>query len=626
MNPHAAVALVAVALQAASAGVMLFVARAPGWERARLMGGLALTAGLYSTLDVWFYLATQNMALRGTLVQANLVVAALHAAMWVWFTFSDRTNTLRSIPVWARVLAVVPLATATPGLLADLLVDRTEIISLVIPWLGISERVHPLSASGNLVALMVVCVLGASMAQHIRRMRRGEAGAAGIVLGFAIYLVCLVEEALVASGVIEFMYLASPGYVFLVLPLTVQLLQRLGDDTRQLNLLTKQLSTEVDERTSERDEARVSLVEQQRLAALGRLAAGVGHEINNPLQYLLFNLEELRTYTRDHAAGSLAVAQALEGADRIRRVVESLRRYGIVNEVFAPVDLRDVVQAALRIASPQLRHEGTVVTELGEAPLVLGDEGKLVQLIVNPLVNAVQTLAQTSVSAHGRVYISTRTDGRGHAEITIRDNGPGFPADVLPRLGEPYVTTRAQMGGTGLGLFVTQGLVTAHGGTLTWENAPGGGAVVRITLPAAPLAAHAAATHHERPPGAISPRARRILVVDDEPTLLLVLERGLTRLGHHVTTACDGADALELVGVQDFDAVVSDLMMPNVTGMALADALERRHPFLRRRLVIMTGGAVTPEDAQFLARPDIIVVDKPVRLSQLASTIDALPD
>ncbi len=618
-------ALVAVALQAASASVMLFVARAPGWERARIMGGLALSAGLYCAIDVWFYVSADNLALRGTLIQANSAVAALHAAIWVWFTFSDGSNTLRSIPVWARVLAVVPVLTATAGLAADALVDRSQTLQLDVAWLGISERVHPFSAMGNLVALMVVSVLAVSMARHVRRMRRGEPGAAGIVVGFAIYFLCIVEEALVASGVIQFMYLASPGYVFLVLPLTVQLLKRLGDDTRQLDLLTRRLSTEVEARTSERDAARGSLMEQQRLAALGRLAAGVGHEINNPLQYLLFNLEELRTHTRDNAAAAAAVEHALEGADRIRRVVESLRRYGVVNEVFAPVDLREVVQAALRIASPQLRHEGTIVTELNEAPRVLGDEGKLVQLLVNPLVNALQALAQTSDATHGRVYVSTGTNALGDAEIVIRDNGPGFDSLVLPRLGEPYMTTRAQSGGTGLGLFVTHGLVTAHGGTLVLENAPDGGAVVRITLPAARSSASLDDAHTPFAIDVAPPKARRILVVDDEPILLSVLERGLSRLGHTVTTARDGADALQLVDVHEFDAVVSDLMMPNVTGMALADALARQHPVLRQRLVIMTGGAVTPEDANFLARTDIVVVEKPVRLSQLASTIDALP-
>jgi signal transduction histidine kinase len=603
---------------------MLFVARAPGWERARLMGGLALTAGLYSAIDVWFYLST-DIALRGTLVQANLTVAALHAAIWVWFTFSDGTNSLRSIPVWARVLAFATLTTSTIGLAADALVDRSRVLQVDVAWLGISERVPPFSALGNGVALLVVCVLGVSMAQHVRRMRRGEAGAAGIVLGFAIYGFCIVEEALVAAGVLQFMYLASPGYVFLVLPLTVQLLKRLGDDTRKLDRLTRQLSTEVQARTTERDEARGSLMEQQRLAALGRLAAGVGHEINNPLQYLLFSLEELRTHTRNNHAASAAVEQALEGADRIRGVVESLRRYGVVNEVFAPVDLRDVVQTALRIASPQLRHEGTIVTELGETPLVLGDEGKLVQLLVNPLVNAIQTLAQCSDPTHGRVYVSTRRNEHGDAEISIRDNGPGFSDDLLPRLGEPYVTSRAQSGGTGLGLFVTQGLVSAHGGTLTLANAPEGGAVVRITLPAAPAAALVAKVQPGVAPGAPASKSRRILVVDDEPSLLAVLERGLTRLGHQVTTARDGADALRLVNVHEFDAIVSDLMMPNITGMALADAIAHQHPWLRERMVIMTGGAVTPEDAQFLARSDIVVVEKPVRLAQLALTIDALP-
>lgn len=628
MSVHVAVALIAVVLQAASAAVMFFVARAPGWQRVRLMGGIAVTAGLYSVVDVWFSLSVHDIALRSTLVQVNVVVAALHAAMWVWFTFSDSTGALRSVPRWARAVAIVPTALAVPAALADLLVDRSREFQLFVTQLGIDERVHPFSNLGDATALVVLAVLGVSMARHIRRVRRGEKGARGIVIGFVLFAVCIVAEALVASGILKFMYLASPGYVFIVLPLTVQLLQRIGDDARQLQALSARLTVEVTERTSERDEARESLIEQQRLAALGRLAAGVGHEINNPLQYLMFNLEELRGRPPRDGEELRAIDQALEGADRIRRVVESLRRYGTPSDEFTLVDLHAVLHTALRIASPQLRHEAMITTSLEPVPLVRGDEGQLVQMLVNPLVNAVQTLAHHTAQAPkraGHVLLTTRTTENGSAEILIQDNGPGFAPEVLPKLGEPYVTTRAKRGGTGLGLFVTHGLVTAHGGTLTLENAPDGGAIVRIVLPPAPAHSLNEAPHDGG--RALRPDfvSRHILVVDDEPSLVLALERGLTRLGHRVRTAYDGEQALALIDVHEFDVVLSDLMMPSITGQVLAEVLRERNPALRERLVIMTGGAVTPEDAAFLAREDVAVVSKPVRFAQLSETINALP-
>jgi signal transduction histidine kinase/CheY-like chemotaxis protein len=494
-------------------------------------------------------------------------------------------------------------------------------VHVEVPWLGLDERTYGLSALGDALVAVILSVLVVSLVQHVRRMRRGEPGAAGIVAGLTIYLLCIIEEGLVASGVIEFMYLASPGYVFAVLPLTVQLLQRFVDDARRLSDLSARLTTEVEKRTVERDEARESLVEQQRLAALGRLAAGVGHEINNPLQYLLFHLEELRgTLGPEHGVTVRdSLQQAIDGARRIGRVVTSLRAYGARSERFTPIDLSDVVQAALRIASPQLRHRVQIRTTLQPTPRVLGDEGQLVQMIVNPLVNAAQSLATVHDGREAIVTVSTCTTEDGQAELVVADNGPGFDPAILPALGEPYVTTRAHDGGTGLGLFVTQGLVAAHGGTIALENASTGGAVVRIRLPAAPVTATQDAPTGRSDGQPLPPS--RVLVVDDEPALLAVMQRALSRMGHTVLLAPNGRAALALADAQPFDVVVSDLMMPEMSGAGLATALADRHPSLRRRLIVMTGGAVTPDDEAFLSREDVVVVNKPVSLAELEAAM-----
>lgn len=617
MSLHAIVAFVAVFLQGASAGVMFFIARAPGWERVRLIALIALSAALYSSVDFWFYVNVDNLPLRALLVQVNVAIGALHASAWMRFTFSDASGRVASMPRWTRVLAIGAPLVAVIVIPFDVMVDRGQMVHVEVPWLGLDERTYGLSAFGNTLVAVTLGVLTVSLVQHIRRMRRGEPGAASIVAGLTIFLLFFVEEGLVATGVIKFMYLASPGYVFAVLPLTVQLLQRFVEDARRLAELSARLTTEVEARTVERDAARESLVEQQRLAALGRLAAGVGHEINNPLQYLLFHLEELRgTLGPEHGATVRdSLQQAIDGARRIGRVVTSLRAYGVQSERFTPIDLQDVVQAALRIAMPQLRHRVHTHTRLQPTPLVLGDEGQLVQMIVNPLVNAAQSLATLTDGREASVTVTTRTTDDGAAELLIADNGPGFDPAVLPALGEPYLTTRAHAGGTGLGLFVTRGLVAAHGGTIALENPETGGAVVRIRLPAAPP------THAPVEPAVRVPTERvapaRVLVVDDEPALLAVMQRALIRMGHTVLLAPNGRAALALVEAQSFDVVVSDLMMPEMSGAGLAAALADRHPALRRRLIVMTGGAVTPEDEAFLSRGDIVVVNKPVSLSDL---------
>lgn len=622
MSLHAVVALVAVFLQAASTGVMYFIARAPGWERVRLMAAIALTAGLYSALDVWFYLSPENLALRGILVRLNLCAAALHAAMWMRFTFADASGSIGSMPRWTKWSSAAMLALVGALTASDRVLDYGSVIRVQVPALGLDERTFAFSTLGNVAAVAVLAVLGASLAVHVRRTRRGERGARGIAIGLSLYALCIVEEALVAGGYLDFMYLASPGYVFAVIPLTIQLLVRFGDDARRLAELSAQLTSQVQERTVERDEARETLLEQQRLAALGRLAAGVGHEINNPLQYLVLQLEELRESAAATADPSFRTALdgALDGAQRIGRVVTSLRTYGVQQEGFRRVAVDTVVEAALRIAAPRIKHAATIRTELTRVPDVLGDDGQLVQMLVNPLVNAAQAL-EASDAARREITLQTASRN-GWVELRIRDSGPGFAPEVLPRLGEPYVTTRARSGGTGLGLFVTQGLVRSHGGTLTVGNHAGGGAEVCIRLPALSAVADAPDASDALPLVASTPTSPvQVLLVDDEPLVLALTQRVFERMGHQVTTAPDAPTALQLLASRPFDVVVSDLMMPGMSGVALAERLEVLHPALRRRLIVMTGGAVTEEDDAFLQRRDVIVVNKPARLTELTDAL-----
>ncbi len=486
MNVHTIVPLAAVVLQAASAGVMFFIARAPGWARVRLMASIALTAGVYSAIDVWFSVDPTDLALRGALVQLNLLVAACHALTWVWFTFSDASGTWRSIPRWAKLTALTPIVVGLPIVLAGLALDRSRVTQLQVAWLRIDQQVNPLAPAGELVAALVLVVFGVCLVHHLRRLRRGEPGALGIVVGFVLFGLCVIEEALVASGALQFMYLASPGYVFIVLPLTIQLLQRFSNDARQLAALSERLSIEVDQRTLERDAARDALAAQQRLAALGRLAAGVGHEINNPLQYLMYNLEVLEQELGPSASDETreALEQCVDGTRRIRSVVAGLRTYAQVGHTHSRVNVHEAVHAALRIAGPHLRGKVAVTTRLHPVPDVLGDEGKLVQILVNPIVNAAQAMTERNPAGAATLLVETTVTADGAVDIAMTDSGPGFDPGIVAQLGEPYVTTRRNTGGSGLGLFLTHGLVAEHKGLMLVENRPGGGATVHIRLPA----------------------------------------------------------------------------------------------------------------------------------------------
>ncbi|HEY0931413.1 MAG TPA: ATP-binding protein, partial [Gemmatimonas sp.] len=484
---------------------------------------------------------------------------------------------------------------------------------------------------GQVAAIVPLGLLAVSSYGYIRRVRAGERGASAILVGFGLFLLFTLEEVAVAAGWIEFVYLADLGYVSVIAPVAWQMLSGFRDDANQLDQLSTHLTDEVRRRTEERDDARRVMLEQQRLASLGRLAAGVGHEINNPLQYLRFNLEELR----DHPAlaadadGRVAIDQAFEGVDRIRQVVDGLRTYVRPGaDEMAPLDVREVARAAIRVAAPQWRQGITVVTELAEVPMVNGHEGRLVQVVLNPLVNGAQAMLARGDSARMTLTVATRVGSDGWAEISIRDQGSGFAPEVIARLGEPYVTTKAASGGTGLGLFVARGIVEAHGGTVTFANQPEGGAAVLVRLP--PLKTARQGTGERRTPQPFPVLAKkktslRVLLVEDEPSALHAIERGLATEGLDVVAYSKAREALAWLAADDgarrIDIVVTDLMMPDVSGSQFAAALAQSHPRLRERLVVLTGGAATPEEDAFLQEPGLLVLNKPITRQELATQL-----
>ncbi|MEP6618124.1 MAG: hybrid sensor histidine kinase/response regulator [bacterium] len=620
-----ALALVSLTLQLATAIAMFLIARAPGWGRVRVFGFVALSAAMYSAFDISTNVGPHDIGTLGWIMSANLAVAAVHASAWLWYTYGDETGSWKGLPVRVRRLALanVALAVILSGL--GLTIEKGASSRLHVPALGIDQLQPDLSGIGNLAAALVVFTLAVSLAEYIRRARRGVPGAQYIAIGFALFGLFVVEEALVAAGVINFIYLADIGYICVVAPVTVQLIARFAVHAGRLADMSTTLAEQVQVRTHERDAAREALVEQRRLAALGALAGGVGHEINNPLQYLLFSLDELRAR---FGPASAAVGQddplenAFEGAHRIRRAVEGLRTYTRpASESFAPVDVDLLVHSAIRLASPQLRDVSAVHLELAPVAAALGDEGKLVQVLVNLLVNAAQSIRSAPPNSASAIRVATRMLGHDVVEIAIADNGPGFSSDVLPRLGEPYVTTRAREGGAGLGLFVSRGLVDSHRGELTFENPEEGGAVVSVRLPVTgpPPVSPARPSQELR---FLSADSYRVLLVDDDELVGRTLARGLARLGYRVTTASDGVDALELMDAQSFDVVISDLMMPRMSGIELASALAEKHPALRRGMIVITGGAVTPAAEAFVRSSGVPVVTKPVELVLLRAEIE----
>lgn len=628
------VALVSVTLQLVTTVAAVTLGQAPRWRRVRWFGAVACTAALYSGMNLLGAAVFDGDGPGGVVMRVNLFVGTLHAMAWLGYTFSAEDGRFSSLPSWAIRWGAVGVVLSASLSLTGLAIQAGSIEPLHVPWLNVHYERASLTAWGGLASAIPFAFTLVSFAQYVKRARAGEPGAASIVVGFLLFLATAVEELAVALGWLEFIYLADVGYVFVVAPVAWQQLSRFRDDANQLDALSAELTSEVQRRTEERDSARKVLIEQQRLAALGRLSAGVGHEINNPLQFLRFNLEELHahdTLRTDPEAIDL-VDRSLEGVDRIRQVVEDLRTYVRPGSAAVSVlDVRDVVRSAVRVGTPQWRQGITVSTSYGEVPLVEGNEGRLVQVVLNPLVNGAQAMLQAGDPSRLTLHVRTYTSERNEAVIEVRDEGPGFAPELMAQLGEPYVTTKADRGGTGLGLFVTRGIVEAHGGTLQFTNAADGGACVRIRLPG--MRASARTPDPTPIPYGIpiisrgdragsGPRHSVLLVEDDAPALR-ALVRGLEAEGLRVTGFTHGAEALAWLArhASEVQVVVTDLMMPGMSGWEFARHLGEQYPALHATLVVLTGGAATDEARAFTEQPGLLVLEKPITRQALAKAL-----
>jgi two-component system cell cycle sensor histidine kinase/response regulator CckA len=299
--------------------------------------------------------------------------------------------------------------------------------------------------------------------------------------------------------------------------------------------------------------------------------------------------------------------EALQGSERIRKIVRGLKTFSRAEEERrAVLDVRPVLELSINMAFNEIRHRARLVRDFGEIPLVEADDARLGQVFVNLLVNAAQALPEGDVETH-EIRIVTATDAQGRAVVEVRDTGTGIPEHVLGRIFDPFFTTKPIGVGTGLGLAVCHNLVVALGGEITGSNQATRGAVFRVVLPPASGAL-------PEVPAPVAPAAsgRRaaVLVVDDERAVGVTLGRVLR--DHDVTLVTSAREALELLlAEKPFDVVLSDLMMPEMSGMELYDELARRRPQAAERMVFITGGAFTPAADAFLARIANERIDKP---------------
>ncbi|MBL8917603.1 MAG: response regulator [Myxococcaceae bacterium] len=366
----------------------------------------------------------------------------------------------------------------------------------------------------------------------------------------------------------------------------------------------------------EADRLRAQAAANERLAVLGNLAAGVGHEINNPLTWMLDNLSRAAAELPEGPARAL-VNEAKAGAERIASIVADLRLFSREGDDEArPVVLETVVKTALNLVGPSVRERLTVRLEASGAPAVLAAERRLCEVLVNLVQNAAHAMPEGRPAASNELVITAAAKGTQQVALSVRDNGRGIPAEVLPRLFEPYFTTRPNGAGSGLGLALSKELLGRMGATIDVTSTFGQGATFTITFAAARPASEQALA---APPAG---SGRRVLVVDDEPLVARVAVRMLR--GDEVKVAAGPAEALELCRTAEFDVVLCDLSMPDGGGARLYAELSTLRPALATRIVFVTGGASTDEAAGFLARTRLPVLHKPYGRAELEAAIDAV--
>ncbi len=378
---------------------------------------------------------------------------------------------------------------------------------------------------------------------------------------------------------------------------------------------------------TERKQTEAQLIVSDRMASVGTLAAGVAHEINNPLASVTANLalasEELETLARQYpvpAGLRDELRDARDGAERVRIIVRDLKIFSRGDEEKrGPVDLEQVLESTLRMAWNELRHRARVTRAYGHVLPVMANESRLGQVLLNLIINAAQAIPEGDY-ARNEVSVETRMDGGDRVVIVVTDTGSGIAPEIQRRLFTPFVTTKPVGVGTGLGLSICHRLVTAMGGTIDFTSELGKGTSFRVSLPVADLSA--AATPAPLRAAVASRRRGRVLVVDDDAMMVHSVPRVLS-LEHDVEVASGAREAMALFHAGErFDIVLCDLMMPQVTGMDLYAALTELDPQQAARVVFMTGGAFTTAARAFLDGVPNERLEKPFDIKALRALVN----
>lgn len=391
---------------------------------------------------------------------------------------------------------------------------------------------------------------------------------------------------------------------------------------------------------TENAEMEAKLRSAERMASLGEMAAGVAHEINNPLGYSLMSLEMLQKQLSEHFQGGKLprdmneiLSRATEGMERVQNIVRGLKSFTRNDESrLEPVDLIAPLTAAVNFTSNETRHRATVKTDFRDAPKTLANEGRLTQVFINLIVNSAQAIEPGHANDH-RIDVRLMSDVSGNAVVEVEDSGCGIPTEQLERIFEPFFTSKPIGIGTGLGLSIVHGIITGFGGEIQVQSSVGKGTLVRVVLPPSRTQTRTVGTVRTIEPSKkaevegleMTSTKKKILIVDDDRSLRDVIVSALED-EHEVYSVESAVEALAKIGNQPlaYDWIVCDVMMPQMTGMEFYERMKARGDSSEQKIILMTGGAFTPAVRSWMEALTNPKLEKPFRIRQLKELLAKL--
>jgi signal transduction histidine kinase len=392
-------------------------------------------------------------------------------------------------------------------------------------------------------------------------------------------------------------------------------------ETETGGLHVEAIIRDVGERRRLDDQSRglqTELLQAEKMAALGHTISGVAHELNNPLATILSWAERLSDQPLDEKTRR-GLGVILGEAERAARIVRNLLTFARKRQsTRAMVDLNQVIRETLALRAYEQRVSNITLIEALAAglPLVFADGHQLKQVLLNLVINAEQAM----LTSRGRGTLVVRTwhdEAKGAVLLEINDDGPGVPPEVESRIFDPFFTTKEVGKGTGLGLSVAYALVKEHGGRISMQSGPAGGASFFVELPVIARAAAPVAAAAPVPVSLDAFKGARVLVVEDEPALSIAVSEALGDAGFVVDRAGDGEEGLTRLAEQSYELIVCDLKMPRIDGMQFYRAMAAATPALSRRVIFVTGDVAGTDAERFLEETGCRWLSKPFRLGDL---------